>query len=138
MGWTHRSRFHATIGNSFLLRVCCISNTVYRDADGIHSLIGEVVTTFREFTFGSFQFALRNPKKLDRQVTLFYPLSALHLLSSTNNWYRPGYRSSGGFSIDEVVPLAFETIKPLATAYRLHCVATKLDRKDVMGKSGMK
>jgi hypothetical protein len=36
------------------------------DADGVHSLIGKLTTTFREFTFGPVQLALINPRKFGR------------------------------------------------------------------------
>lgn len=50
--------------------------------------------------------------------------------------FRPGYTSSGGFSVNEITALPYEIVRPLAPAYRLHCCAARLDRKDVMGKSG--
>lgn len=86
---------------------------VVRDADGIHDLIGSVTTTFREFTFGSYQLPLINPKKAGNI----------------------GYKSSGAFAVDEIVPLPATIERIESAGYKLTCRATKLDRKDVMGKS---
>jgi hypothetical protein len=55
-----------------------------------------------------------------------------------NFCYRHGYESSGGFGVDEFLPLPGETVRPVAPAYRVYPSAMKLDKKDSgpTGKSG--
>lgn len=47
----------------FVLQIILI---FFRDADGVHDLIGKLTTTFREFTFGPFDFGLINKNKEGR------------------------------------------------------------------------
>lgn len=62
-----------------------------------------------------------------------YPRSLFFSLIS-----RSGYESSGGFGVDEFIPLPAETARPIAPAYRVFPSAMKLDKKDPgpTGKSG--
>lgn len=89
---------------------------MFRNGLGFHTLIGSVTTTFREFTFGPFEFGLINTKK-----------QANNLL----------YQTSGAFSLQDVQPLAYEIAKPLAPSYRFECRSSKLDSKDITLSSGM-
>ena len=61
-----------------------IKLTCCRDADGVHDYIGKVTTTFREFTFGPFDFGLNNKNKEGRQA-LSLSLLSLSLPSLLNN-----------------------------------------------------
>lgn len=96
------------------------------NANGFHDLIGKTTTTFREFTFGSFQFALVNPKKVGRYVICMKHRNIIVIL-----YGRVGYQTSGAFSVDRIEPLREEIIKPLAPTYKLSFAGTKLDAKDV-------
>lgn len=88
---------------------------MFRNGLGFHELIGSVTTTFREFTFGPYEFGLINPKK------------------RANNAL---YQTSGAFSLQDVQPLVQEVAKPLAPSYKLECRASKLDSKDISLSSG--
>ncbi|KAH3758188.1 hypothetical protein Pelo_9897 [Pelomyxa schiedti] len=87
------------------------------DADGAHEFIGELETTFREWTFGSYQQALINPN-LKNCI---------------------GYQSSGAFSVDRVFLIppaeAPQYRRPLPVAFQISPSARKLDRKDISGSS---
>ncbi len=55
------------IGKTQTQQTIRVTNALqYRDADGVHDAIGTVTTTFREFTFGAFDFALINKAKFGR------------------------------------------------------------------------
>ncbi len=81
------------------------------DKDGGHDLIGSTRVTLRDWTFGSYQMALKNPDKA----------------------YIPGYQSSGAFSLDWVSPVSQEQRKPTPPGYRIQCSGMKLSRMDIGG-----
>jgi hypothetical protein len=49
---------------------------------------------------------------------------------------RLGYRSSGGFSVDEFTPVPLQNVQPIPPSFRLTTGGKKLDGKSVLGKSG--
>jgi hypothetical protein len=68
----------------------------------------------REFTFVPYSTALVNPEK---QGNL-------------------GYQSSGGFCVEEMFPLSAAQQKAYSPAYVIHPSGVKLDKKDLLSKSG--
>jgi Ca2+-dependent lipid-binding protein len=83
------------------------------DRDGAHDLIGRTTLTLRELSFGPYVESLINPERTSRI----------------------GYRSSGGFAFNKVVPLAAEQIKVIPSAFALDTSGIKLDVKDANLKS---
>jgi hypothetical protein len=49
---------------------------------------------------------------------------------------RPGYQSSGAFSVDFASPLFEEYRQEIAVAYEIQLGAQQLEKKDLLGKSG--
>ena len=80
------------------------------DMDGGHDLIGNVTTTLREWTFGSIQQSILSPGKSS---------------------------SSGGFSIDQVIPLDNMHVKTFAPCYKIKPSGMKLVSQDLLSKAGI-
>lgn len=105
------------------------------EKDGANQLIGSLTTTVRDFMFGPVQIALINPEKVGKYVT--YILSKKSKIKKYLHSNRLNYKSSGAFSVDNLIPLPSAPLKPpVAPAYFVECCAQKLTRKELIGKTG--